>query len=134
MPSIAAAASFPMPRPPRMTARPAPSAAATYGRCRVSISPGSPLIGPSLRGLEVFLRSRSVARMKLQPDEQGREHRENVGLDQRHEKLETVHEESERDREDGCHRELKGEDDRDQRKNGDVPCGHVGEESNHQGK
>src|SRR6266850_6708344 len=131
---MAAAASLPMPRPPPMTARPAPSAAATYGRCRVSISLVSPLIDPCFPGLEVFLRSRSVARMKLQPYKKGREHREYVSLDQRHEQLETVHEESERNRKDRRDDQLKGEDDRDQREDGDVPGRHVGEETHHQGE
>src|SRR5262245_33122542 len=76
MPSIADAARRPMPAAPPMIVRPAPMPAAKYARALGSMGFFPPVTLSLVRG------------MRVHPDEDGGEQREDVGLDQRHQQLE----------------------------------------------
>src|SRR2546425_12064086 len=84
LPSIAAAASLPMPAAPPMTVSPAPMPAAKYASEFPSSMPDS---------------SASMLWMHRHADEQRRQHRENVGLQEDDQDLDAADEERQRQRE-----------------------------------
>ena len=73
-------------------------------------------------------------------DEHGTEHREDVGLDEGHQKLQTVHEEHHHKTEQcqtGTQERIQrpaDEDDSREREDNGMACHHVGKETDHQGK
>src|SRR5678815_2930906 len=73
--------------------------------------------------------NRSVRRVYRKPDEQGCQHRENVGLKKGHEQLQHDDAQSQRHRHEAHHQALEDEDHPQERQDGDVASRHVGEKT-----